>query len=89
MGNLAAPKLILLLGVNTRLGNGKNPHLPKIIAAQQQADAALSRACYVDTTGAETLPPSHTPFTADGTLEIGRRYAEALLEVEARPAPSK
>ena len=31
----------------------------------------------------------HTHFTAVGTLEIGRRYAEALLKVEARPAPSK
>ena len=37
---------------------------------------------YVDTAGAETLPPSHTHFTAAGTLEIGRRYAEALLALE-------
>jgi hypothetical protein len=28
------------------------------------------------------LPPSHTHFTAVGTLEIGRRYAEALLAAE-------
>lgn len=86
--DLAAPELILLLGVNTRFGNGKNPHLPKIIEAQQEVAAALPRARYVDTAGAETLPPPHTHFTAIGTLEIGRRYAEALLEVEARPAPS-
>jgi drug/metabolite transporter (DMT)-like permease len=37
----------------------------------------------VDTAGAETLPPSHTHFTAAGTLEIGRRYAEALLSFES------
>ena len=45
--------------------------------------AALPRARYVDTAGAETLPPSHTHFTAAGTLEIGRRYAEALLSLES------
>lgn len=85
--DLAAPELILLLGVNTRFGNGKNPHMPTVIAAQQEVAATLPRARYVDTAGAETLPPTHTHFTAAGTLDIGRRYADALLDVEARPAP--
>ena len=80
---LDAPDLILLLGVNTRFGNGKNAFMPKVIAAQQAVAAALPRARYVDTAGAETLPPSHTHFTAAGTLEIGRRYAEALLSFES------
>jgi hypothetical protein len=80
---LEAPDLILLLGVNTRFGNGKNPFMPKVIAAQQEVATALPRARYVDTAGAETLPPSHTHFTAAGTLEIGRRYAEALLSFES------
>jgi len=80
--DLNAPDLILLLGVNTRFGNGKNAFMPKVIAAQQEVAAALPRARYVDTAGAETLPPSHTHFTAVGTLEIGRRYAEALLAAE-------
>jgi len=79
---LGAPDLTLLLGVNTRFGNGKNAFMPKVIAAQQEVAAALPRARYVDTAGAETLPPSHTHFTATGTLEIGRRYAEALLAAE-------
>jgi hypothetical protein len=79
---LAAPDLILLLGVNTRFGNGKNAFMPKVIEAQQEVAAALPRARYVDTAGAETLPPSHTHFTAVGTLEIGRRFAEALLAAE-------
>jgi len=79
---LGAPDLILLLGVNTRFGNGKNAFMPKIIDAQKEVAAALPRARYVDTAGAETLPPSHTHFTATGTLEIGRRYAEALLAAE-------
>jgi hypothetical protein len=81
--DLDAPDLILLLGVNTRFGNGKNAFMPKVIAAQQEVAAALPRARYVDTAGAETLPPSHTHFTAAGTLEIGRRYAEALLSFES------
>ena len=79
---LNAPDLILLLGVNTRFGNGKNAFMPKVIAAQQEVAAALPRARYVDTAGAETLPPSHTHFTATGTLEVGRRFAEALLTLE-------
>jgi hypothetical protein len=80
--DLKAPDMILLLGVNTRFGNGKNAFMPKVIDAQKEVAAALPRARYVDTTGAETLPPSHTHFTAVGTLEIGRRYAEALLAAE-------
>ena len=81
--DLNAPDMILLLGVNTRFGNGKNAFMPKVIAAQQEVATALPRARYVDTAGAETLPPSHTHFTAVGTLEIGRRYAEALLAAES------
>ena len=81
--DLNAPDMILLLGVNTRFGNGKNAFMPKIIDAQKEVAAALPRARYVDTAGAETLPPSHTHFTAVGTLEIGRRYAEALLAAES------
>jgi hypothetical protein len=81
--DLKAPDMILLLGVNTRFGNGKNAFMPKVIDAQKEVAAALPRARYVDTTGAETLPPSHTHFTAAGTLEVGRRYAEALLSFES------
>ena len=49
---LDAPDLILLLGVNTRFGNGKNAFMPKVIAAQKEVAAALPRARYVDTAGA-------------------------------------
>lgn len=86
--DLGAPDLILLIGVNTRFGNGKNPHMPAIIAAQKALDARLPKCAYVDTAGAETLPPSHTHFTSAGTLEIGKRYAEALLAEESR-APDR
>ena len=77
--DLAAPELIALIGVNTRFGNGKNPNMPAVIESQKAVDAQDPLAVYVDTEGAETLPPSHTHFTAKGTLEIGRRYAKALL----------
>jgi hypothetical protein len=80
---LDAPDLILLLGVNTRFGNGKNAFMPKVVDAQKEVAATLPRTRYVDTAGAETLPPSHTHFTAAGTLEIGRRFAEALLSFES------
>jgi len=77
--DLEAPKLIAIVGVNTRFGNGNNPHMPQIIAAQQ-ALATKDKLCfYLDTAGAETLPPSHTHFTAQGTLEIGKRAADLLL----------
>ena len=80
---LEAPDFMLLLGVNTRFGNGKNAFMPKVVEAQKQVAATLPRARYVDTSEAETLPPSHTHFTAKGTLEIGRLYAEALLAAES------
>jgi len=82
--DLDAPDLVLLLGVNTRLGDGKNPHMPAIIAAQEALAETMPRCAYVDTAGAETLPPSHTHFTAAGTIEIGKRYAAALLAEEAK-----
>ena len=82
--DLEAPKMVLLLGVNTRFGNGKNAYMPQVVAAQKEVASRMSRAAYVDTEGAETLEPSHTHFTAAGTLEVGRRYARALIEVEGR-----
>lgn len=84
-----------MLGVNTRFGNGNNPHMPVIVAAQKQVAEQDPWAVYVDTAGAETLPPSHTHFTARGTLEMGDRFAKALLAFQpgvdaAKPAePAK
>lgn len=85
--DLDAPDLVLLLGVNTRFGNRKNPYMPTVIAAQKSLAEALPRCAYVDTTGAETLPPSHTHFTAAGTLDIGKRFAEALHLEEKEQSP--
>jgi lysophospholipase L1-like esterase len=81
--DLEAPQLIALLGVNTRFGNGKNLFVPKIVEAQKALASKDARCIYVDTAGAETLPPSHTHFTAAGTLEVGNRFAEALRKIES------
>ncbi len=77
--DLGAPELLALIGVNTRFGNNKNPNMPVVIAQQRALAAQDPRCVYVDTEGAETLPPNHTHFTAAGTLEVGRRFATALL----------
>ena len=83
--DLSTPELIALIGVNVRFGNDKNPHMPSVIAAQKAVAAKDALTEYVDTSGAETLGPSHTHFTAKGTLEVGRRYAQALLHFKAVP----
>lgn len=79
--DLAAPEMPALIGVNTRFGDGKNPNMPTVVAAQKAAAEKDKRSVYVDTEGAETLPPN-THFTAAGTLEIGKRFATALLKLE-------
>lgn len=84
--DLEAPELIALLGVNTHFGNDKNPHVAKIVEAQRAIAAKDERCVYVDTEGAETLKPSQTHFTAAGTLEVGRRFADALLR-HSSPSP--
>lgn len=78
--DLAAPRLIAIIGVNTRFGDGKNPHLPSVIAAQKALAEKDNLSRYLDTADAETLPPNHTHFTAKGTLEVGRRAAAVLLQ---------
>ena len=78
--DLDTPRLVVLLGVNTHFGNDKNPHVARIIEAQRAIAAKDPRCVYVDTEGAETLKPSQTHFTAAGTLEVGRRFADALLK---------
>ena len=40
--DLNAPDMILLLGVNTRFGNGKNAFMPKIIDAQKETSSVAS-----------------------------------------------
>ncbi len=80
---MGEPNLPALIGVNVHFGNGKNQFIPVIVEAQKSIAAHDSRRCrYVDTNGAETLLPSRTHFTTNGTLEVGRRFADALVEFE-------
>ena len=45
------------------------------------------RCAYVDTASATLANSAH--FDTAGTLDVGRRFAEALLAFEARSAPAK
>ncbi len=82
---IGAPQLPAFLGVNVHFGNGRNEFMPMIVEAQRSIAASDSGRCkYVDTDGGETLPPSHTHFTSEGTMEVGRRFADALIDFEGR-----
>lgn len=83
--DLNAPQLIALLAVNTHFGGGKNTHLPKIVEAQQALGAKDPRCAYVDTATATIANAVH--FDAAGTLDVGARFAEALLKVESGRKP--
>lgn len=88
--DLDSRQLIVLLAVNTNFGKnpyipqiigGKNPYIAQIIEAQQSLAAKDPRAVYVDTATATTANSAH--FDSAGTLDIGRRLAQALLKIEA------
>ena len=78
---LVAPQLIALVGVNSNFGNGKNTFMPEIVAQQKALPSKLTRCAYVDTSGVTYANGAH--FDSAGTLEIGRRFAEALIKFEA------
>jgi hypothetical protein len=80
--DLDAPHLIVLLGVNTHFGAGKNAFMPKIVEAQQAVANKDGRCAYIDTASATTANAAH--FDTAGTLDIGRRFAEALITFEAK-----
>jgi lysophospholipase L1-like esterase len=78
--DLDAPQLIALVGVNTNFGNGKNAFMPEIVAQQKACAAKLSRCAYVDTSGLTYANAAH--FDTASTLEVGKRFAQALLKME-------
>ncbi len=81
-----APRLVALLGINAQFGGGKNAFVPKVIEAQKALAKKDSRCAYVDTAGLGIANEAH--FNTAGTLEMGKRFAEALLKVEGN-APRK
>ncbi len=82
--DLAAPDLIALVAVNTKFGGGKNPFMPKIVEAQQALATKDPRCAYVDTASATIANSAH--YDTAGTLDVGKRFAEALLAFEAKAA---
>lgn len=77
--DLGAPDLKALIAVNTQFGLGKNAHMPAIVEAQRQVDAADPLAVYVDTAAAPVINAAH--YDTKGTLEVGRWFAEAYLKL--------
>lgn len=77
--DLEAPELRALLAINTQFGGGKNAFVPKVIEAQKAVAAKdPKRTVYVDTDGVSLANGAH--WDTAGTLEVGRRFAEALLK---------
>lgn len=79
---LNAPELIALVGVNTNFGNGKNPFMPVIVEQQKALAAHLPHCAYVDTSGLTYANAAH--FDTKSTIEIGQRFADALLKLESK-----
>jgi hypothetical protein len=82
-GDLAAKDMTVLLAVNTkfRANPATDPMVARIVEAQRRVAAAMPRCEYVDTSAATVANAVH--FDAAGTLDVGRRFAEALVAAEA------
>ena len=84
---LNARELIALLGFNTKFGNGWDTRTEprwenqRIIDAQIQVAQNSDYAVRVEDWGCEVANSAH--FSAAGTVELGERYAAALLQKEA------
>ena len=77
---LKAPEMIALVGVNTNFSNGKNSFVPVIVEQQKSLAVHLPRCAYVDTSGVTYANAAH--FDTKSTIEIGKRFAEALMKLE-------
>ncbi len=83
--DIEAPELPALIAVNTKFGNGRNRFMPTIVE-QQKLLASRDPLCeYVDTSTATIANGAH--YDTKGTLDVGRWFAEALLEFESQPPP--
>lgn len=78
--DIQAERMPILVSVNVHFHEDKNQFMPDIIAAQKRVGYELSDCRYVDTSGAGLANPVH--FNSQGTLEIGNRFASALLAME-------
>jgi hypothetical protein len=72
---------IALLAVNAQYGGARSAFIPRIVEAQKALAAKDPRCAYVDTSTAAIA--NGVRFNAQGTLDVGGRFAETLLKVEA------
>ncbi len=79
--DLKAERLPILVSVNVHFHEGKNKFMPEIIAAQKQVGHEFNDCRYVDTTGVGLANDVH--FNSEGTIEVGKRFASALLSIES------
>lgn len=91
--DLDAPELIALLGFNTKFGkrwskvSSPRPGVMKIHGAQIQIAENCIYTERVEDWGCQVVNAAH--FGAAGTLELGKCYAEALLQTEENLKCSK
>ena len=83
--DLNAPEMMALVGVNTNFGAGKNAFMPVIVQQQQDLAKNLPHCTYVDTSGVTYANGAH--FDTKSTIEIGRRFANALIAADASAKP--
>jgi hypothetical protein len=79
--DLEWPELPAFLSLNARFGDGSNPHVAHVIAAQKALDADDPWTIHVDTAEVDTVNAAH--WSSAGTLDAGRRFAKALLDWES------
>ena len=79
--DVQAERLPILVSVNVHFLEGKNKFMPYIITAQKRLAHELSDCRYVDTHGVGLANEYH--FNSEGTIEVGKRFASALLAMES------
>lgn len=77
--DLDAPDMIALLGVNTKFKDCP-PELQQVIDIQKDLGDESKSIAYVDSADCEIVNKYH--FSSKGTLELGKLFAEKLVEVE-------
>ncbi|MCB1231302.1 MAG: SMP-30/gluconolactonase/LRE family protein [Verrucomicrobiae bacterium] len=82
--DLGTTDMAALVAVNTQFGLGKNPHMPAIVEAQKAVAKADPRTVYVDTAAAPIINAAH--YSTEGTLDVGRWFAEAWMKLEGAGA---
>ncbi|MFC1499218.1 sialate O-acetylesterase [Verrucomicrobiota bacterium] len=75
-----APKMISLLAVNTKFRYGKMRSVKEIAQEQKKLAAQDKLIEYIDSSNLETCNAYH--FSAKGTLDLGKLFAEALMKME-------